>query len=172
MSENFDDIRKAFGAIVENYNAVEQYFCEAIAFVTGEDVDTSARIIKARRQIETLKGLLKESLKPDVQKVGKVVAFDALMGRFAALQQTRNDVIHSRWIRIEDPNQGSGLKIRILKDGTKTSRYFYGSELRKLANDIEDFGADFWNFLLDISPSAKAAHEALMKELLDAAVNL
>jgi hypothetical protein len=42
--------------IVENFNAVEQTFCEAIAFAIGEHVDTSPRIIKARRQMESLKG--------------------------------------------------------------------------------------------------------------------
>jgi hypothetical protein len=170
MSETFKDIREALGVIVENYNEVEQYFCEAIAFATGEDVDASPRIIKARCNIEALKGLLKETLKPDVEKAGEVVAFDALMRRFDALQQSRNDVIHSRWIRIEDPNQGSGFKIRTAKDGKKVSRKLYASELRKLANDIQDFGGDFWKFVLNISPPAKAAHEALMKELLDAVI--
>jgi hypothetical protein len=41
MSETFDDIRMALGVIVENFNAVEQTFCEAIAVATGEHVDTS-----------------------------------------------------------------------------------------------------------------------------------
>jgi hypothetical protein len=167
MSETFDDILMALGMIVENFNAVEQTFCEAIAFAIGEDVYTSPRIIKARRHIENLKGLLKSAFEPEVQKAGEIAAFNALMSRFDTLQESRNDVIHSQWIRIENPNQGSGLQVRIAKDGKKTSRNFYASELRKLANDIGDFGGDFWQFLLQISPSVQAAHEEMMIELFE-----
>jgi hypothetical protein len=112
--------------------------------------------------------LLKSAFEPEARKAGEIAAFNALMSRFDTLQESRNDVIHSQWIRIEDPNQGSGLKIRIAKDGKKTSQKLFASELRELANEIGDFGMDLWEFLLRTSPSVQAAHEDLIAELFEA----
>ena len=55
MNDAFRDVREALGVIVESYNQVEQYFCDAIGFATGVDPDTSPEIIKARCYSDKLK---------------------------------------------------------------------------------------------------------------------
>jgi hypothetical protein len=163
----FSDIREALGAIVMSYNAVEQYFCEAIAYSIREDADSSMRIVQARRNMGVLQKELSKALRVRVQELGRSVEFDALMKRFDELQNARNDCIHSQWILVEDRNHKPTIRIRIAKDGQKTLLDFDASELRKLANDIQDFGEDLWKFFLNISPAAEAAHEARVNELLN-----
>ncbi len=164
----FNDIREALGAIVTSYNVVEQNFCEAIAYSIEEDVDSSPLILKARRYIDRLKQELANAVKAIINQTNQIAEFDRLMKRFDDLQAARNDCLHSRWFPVEEVDQKPAIRIRIEKDGNITVRDIDADELRKLANDIEDFGREFSEFFREICPKAKADYYESMTRFLRA----